>query len=197
VGQGTEKCIDGHVLTAGCLSFHQVQHTTRNRHIEVWREDKNTIRRDGCSMACLLHGHFRGSCQQIDHRALMGGIQMRNEDQRQAGLFRQCAQEIDERFKSARRSADRYNRKRGRGIRDNRGLGLRRWLTGSCFLARGFLGAGHTTSFFVTGQYKDGWHQGSNNADTALVSPKCFNSKPWTTVSSMNYRVSLPGQKLN
>jgi hypothetical protein len=89
------------------------------------------VRLDRQALRGLEHRHARMDCQQFNQQTVMCGIEMLDDDKRQAGMGRQRAQQLAARFQTTCRSAN----------RDNHGF-----VMGSRCLRRGLSGLAATRS---------------------------------------------------
>ena len=62
----------------------QAEHVALDREIGRWGNDVDVVALERHTLRCLLHCHSRMAGQEVDHHALVRGIEMLNEDERHA-----------------------------------------------------------------------------------------------------------------
>jgi len=86
--QRTQEKIEGHPRAVRHLRLRKPQHAVAHRKIGLWRDDIHTVALDRHAIGGLRHLHCCVSTEQIDHHALMGRIEMRNQHKGDAGIRR-------------------------------------------------------------------------------------------------------------
>ena len=103
VGQRAKKRIDRHV-SGGASAY--PQHAIFYRKIGVGRDDVDVIGLDRRLVGSLAHRELRIAGKNLAEHALVGGVQMLNEDHRDPAILGQRAQQFGECFQAAGRRAD-------------------------------------------------------------------------------------------
>src|SRR5690242_20298249 len=85
-------------MTSPSLAADQVQNSVADGHVGIGRKHVNRVDLDPHSFRRLEYRQTRSAGQQLDHRAFMGGIEMRDEDQSHAGLGRKSPKQVAESF---------------------------------------------------------------------------------------------------
>ena len=129
-GQRSEKVIDGQVLRHRLPAGHQVERPVRDPHSLVRGDDVDMIRFHRHALFHFRDGHRGGLGEQLGQQALMSGIEMLHQHQRQARIRRQSLEEFPERLEASRRRPHAYD-----WVRFFRGRWLNRWgvASGSTF----------------------------------------------------------------
>jgi hypothetical protein len=86
LGQRTEECVDRHVVATAGWARDEMQHAIRDGHLRVWRENVDGIKLDSHPVCHLMNGKRGGPGQQFNHCALVGGIEMWDENEGDAGI---------------------------------------------------------------------------------------------------------------
>lgn len=108
--QGTEEVVDGQVQAARRRRFEQVQDAMEDRQVAVGRDDIDVIRLDGHPVLDSHHRHRGDALQQLRQGALVGGVEMLDDDEGQtAGRWHLPEKQL-QRLQSAGGSADADNR---------------------------------------------------------------------------------------
>jgi hypothetical protein len=100
-----QQKVEGQPRAMARLGPREMQGAVLDGEIGAGRNDVEMLRLDRHSLRCLPHAHRRVAGQQIHHHALMGGIEMLNEDEGHAAVGRQGAYELPAGIEAAGRSA--------------------------------------------------------------------------------------------
>ena len=111
-GQRSKKVIDGQVLRRRLPAGHQVERPVPDPHSLVRGNDVDMIRFHRHALFHFRDGHRGGLGEQLGQQALMSGVEMLHQYQRQARIRRQSLEEFPERLEASRRRPDAYNRVR-------------------------------------------------------------------------------------
>ena len=124
LGQGVEEEINGYPPPAALGRRGQVEHLVADGDVLVRRNDVDMIGLDRHSVLRLHDRHGRVRGEQLDHVALAGGVEVRDEHERQAIVRRHRIQERAERLEAPGGGADAHDDRPGRAAvgRSVRGL---------------------------------------------------------------------------
>ena len=92
-------------------AWSQPQSIPLDHHVRVRRDDVDVIRLQLSPIAHFAHHHRREVRQNLGHRTLVVGVQMRDDNKRQPAPRSHRAKQLGQRFESPRRSADPHDRK--------------------------------------------------------------------------------------
>ena len=102
LGQGFEKDIDGAVQSGAALARLQLEYAPRDEHAHVGRYDVDVIWLDGHAAAHFGDRQGGRPGQQFGQGAGMRRVQVLDEHQTHAGVFRQAAEQLRKSLQSAR-----------------------------------------------------------------------------------------------
>ena len=102
LGQRAKEGIDDHV--SGFASAY-LEYAMLYRKIGVGRDDVDVVGLDCRPIGCLAHRNLRVARKNLAEHALVVGVQMLDEDHSDPAVLRQCAHELRDGLKAARRCA--------------------------------------------------------------------------------------------
>ena len=108
-GERAHEGVDGHGLAANFFAGGEVQSALGNGHGGVWGDDVNAIGLDDHGVANLADGHGSFFGNELGKQAVMLGVEMLDEDEGHAGVWREVAEQLGNGFQAARGSSDGNN----------------------------------------------------------------------------------------
>ena len=105
-GQRAQEAVDRHALAAHQFRHRQLQYAAQDGHLAVGRDDVDVVGRDGGLVHGFEYRHGGGTLQDLGQQADVAGIEMRHQDESQAGVHRAGAEEGLEGFQAAGGGAD-------------------------------------------------------------------------------------------
>ncbi len=105
IGQGAKKEIDRQTQTPRRGRLEQMQDAAQNGEVPVGRNDVNMVGLDFHPILDLDDGHARGPLQKFHHDALMGRVEMLDDDKAKAALLGYVPEKLFQGFQAAGGSA--------------------------------------------------------------------------------------------
>ena len=105
-GERVEKEVHRQMPPALLGARDEAESPVEHGHVGVGRDDVNVIRLHAHAVADFVDGELRGAGEQCGEPALVLGVEVRDEDQRQPGARRQGGEQLRERLQPARRSTN-------------------------------------------------------------------------------------------
>ena len=106
IGQGAEEEIDRQAQAPGRRRFEQVQHPVQDGHVFVGRDHIDAVRCDLLAVPDLDDRHGGGALEQLHHDALVGRVQVLDDDKGHAAACRHVPQKQLQRLEPPGRGAD-------------------------------------------------------------------------------------------
>ncbi len=111
IGQGAEEKIDWQAQAPRGCRFKQVQHSVQDRHVLVGRNHIDVVRSDFLAVPHLGDRNAGGALEQLHQDALVGRVQMLDDDKGHAASIRHMLQKQLQSLKSSGRGTDADNGK--------------------------------------------------------------------------------------
>ena len=122
-GERDEEIVDRPTQPAWLREIGEFQHAAAHRQPTAGGDDVGAVRLQPFAALALVHLDVGSAVEQLGHQALVGGIEVLDDDQRQPGGRVRGAQHFAQRLQPAGRGADADDRRHMRG--GNPGFGVR------------------------------------------------------------------------